>query len=250
MILRSVIRHVRDQNWFAVGLDFLIVVVGVFIGIQVANWNDERSERSRESGILDELAADLCTDLGEIEQTLRPTRFRFAAQATVLQRALDWQLPDMRPGLDGERPFPHPERIEIESATQALFALAAYSTFDPERAAYDGLVSSNDILLIQDKSLVDALQQHFSRVSGFNDTENNLYRGTINRLMETLERNGLGTLEAIDWPTLNDTIRSDPALQGVLKSAVYEAALQHRILVALTTETRELLKRLGRDECP
>ena len=46
MILRSVMGHVRDQNWFAVGIDFLIVIVGVFIGIQVANWNAERMERS------------------------------------------------------------------------------------------------------------------------------------------------------------------------------------------------------------
>ena len=40
MILSSVVKHVREQNWFAVGVDFLIVVVGVFIGIQVSNWNE------------------------------------------------------------------------------------------------------------------------------------------------------------------------------------------------------------------
>jgi hypothetical protein len=37
MILRSVTKHVKEQNWFAVGLDLLIVVFGVFIGPQVAN---------------------------------------------------------------------------------------------------------------------------------------------------------------------------------------------------------------------
>ncbi len=40
MRLRRVTEHVKAQNWFAVGLDFVIVVVGVFIGIQVANWNE------------------------------------------------------------------------------------------------------------------------------------------------------------------------------------------------------------------
>ena len=45
MILRRVIEHVRAQNWTAVALDFVIVVVGVFIGIQVANWNDVQSDR-------------------------------------------------------------------------------------------------------------------------------------------------------------------------------------------------------------
>ncbi|MEO0694618.1 MAG: hypothetical protein AAFY84_00835 [Pseudomonadota bacterium] len=45
MILRRITKHVKDQNWFAVALDFCIVVFGVVIGIQVANWNEERSDR-------------------------------------------------------------------------------------------------------------------------------------------------------------------------------------------------------------
>jgi len=55
MILRSITKHVRDQNWFAVFLDFLIVIVGVFIGIQVANWNDERRDSAAEVALLDRL---------------------------------------------------------------------------------------------------------------------------------------------------------------------------------------------------
>lgn len=49
MLLRRITKHVKDQNWTAVGIDFFIVVVGVFIGIQVANWNDERGERALEA---------------------------------------------------------------------------------------------------------------------------------------------------------------------------------------------------------
>lgn len=55
MILRSVMKHVRDQNCFAVWLDFLIVIIGVLIGIQVANWNDARAHRERECRLLAEL---------------------------------------------------------------------------------------------------------------------------------------------------------------------------------------------------
>ena len=39
MLLRRFIEHVRKQEWTAIAIDFVIVVVGVFIGIQVANWN-------------------------------------------------------------------------------------------------------------------------------------------------------------------------------------------------------------------
>jgi len=45
MILRRITEHVKAQNWFAVFLDFLIVVIGVFIGLQVSNWNDAQSDK-------------------------------------------------------------------------------------------------------------------------------------------------------------------------------------------------------------
>ena len=47
MRLRRVIEHVRDQNWTAVGIDFFIVIVGVFVGIQVSDWNEDRETRQR-----------------------------------------------------------------------------------------------------------------------------------------------------------------------------------------------------------
>ncbi len=55
MILRRIAEHVKAQNWFAVALDFLIVVIGVFIGIQVSNWNAARAERVDERELLGRL---------------------------------------------------------------------------------------------------------------------------------------------------------------------------------------------------
>ena len=42
MILRRIREHVGTHNWFAVGIDLVIVVLGVFLGTQVSNWNAER----------------------------------------------------------------------------------------------------------------------------------------------------------------------------------------------------------------
>lgn len=42
MKLRRLTLNVKEQNWLAVVLDFLIVILGVFLGLQVNNWNDER----------------------------------------------------------------------------------------------------------------------------------------------------------------------------------------------------------------
>lgn len=70
MILRSVMKHVRDQNWLAVGLDFFIVVVGVFIGIQVSNWNEDNIQRNQESVYLRLLEADVLSSRELAQSTL------------------------------------------------------------------------------------------------------------------------------------------------------------------------------------
>jgi len=59
MLLRRITKHVSDQNWFAVFLDFVIVVVGVFIGIQVANWNEERKTAIQDKQLIVRLINDL-----------------------------------------------------------------------------------------------------------------------------------------------------------------------------------------------
>lgn len=63
MLLRRVIEHVKTRNWTAVVLDFLIVVIGVFIGIQVSNWNDARSDKVREREYYDQIVKDLRADV-------------------------------------------------------------------------------------------------------------------------------------------------------------------------------------------
>jgi len=70
MLLRRVTLHIQEQNWFAVFIDFLIVVVGVFIGIQVANWNTERLENQNEEALLISLTEDFSAHAIELERRL------------------------------------------------------------------------------------------------------------------------------------------------------------------------------------
>lgn len=63
MLLRRLMQHVRDQNWFAVALDFVIVVVGVIIGFQVTAWNENRDDEARARGYLERIHADLERDM-------------------------------------------------------------------------------------------------------------------------------------------------------------------------------------------
>ncbi len=59
MLLRRVTQHIKDQNWFAVFVDFFIVVVGVFIGIQVNNWNESRKDKTASYEYIQRLKSDV-----------------------------------------------------------------------------------------------------------------------------------------------------------------------------------------------
>ncbi len=70
MLLRRVMKHVNAQNWFAVGIDFVIVVVGVVIGIEVANWNDVRNNKAGLTAALERLDIEVSQNIDMIEEVL------------------------------------------------------------------------------------------------------------------------------------------------------------------------------------
>ena len=67
MLLRSVTQHVREQNWTAICIDLVIVVVGVFIGIQVSNWNEERESRDSERAFVETVRDDIAQNIKDAQ---------------------------------------------------------------------------------------------------------------------------------------------------------------------------------------
>lgn len=58
MILRRFMKHVTDQDWFAVGLDVIVVIVGIFLGLQVQAWYEDQANRVLEREYLAKLHTD------------------------------------------------------------------------------------------------------------------------------------------------------------------------------------------------
>ena len=63
MILRRFSQALKDQNWTTILVEFVLLVAGVFLGIQAANWNETRRERALEA----EYIARLQRDFGAID---------------------------------------------------------------------------------------------------------------------------------------------------------------------------------------
>lgn len=64
MILRRLTTAFRKQDWFTVAVETLIVVFGVFIGLQVNNWNTARLDRVMEQQLFVRIK-------GEVEGAIR-----------------------------------------------------------------------------------------------------------------------------------------------------------------------------------
>lgn len=63
MILRRLSEAITEQNWFIVVIEVLVIVVGIFIGLQVDDWNETRKDRKDEQLFLKRLHGDIL--LGE-----------------------------------------------------------------------------------------------------------------------------------------------------------------------------------------
>ena len=88
MVIRRIREHVATHNWFAVAVDLAIVIIGVFIGIQVSNWNAARLERNQEHHYRERLIADLQSN----EADMRQRRFYYGQvqrHAAAALRALE-----------------------------------------------------------------------------------------------------------------------------------------------------------------
>ena len=66
MILKRIAEGIKNQDWFVVMIEVLIVVVGIFIGLQVDDWNDERKDRILEKDFLQRLSKDIEDDIIQI----------------------------------------------------------------------------------------------------------------------------------------------------------------------------------------
>lgn len=145
MILRSVMRHVRDQNWFAVFLDFLIVVVGVFLGIQVANWNDTRREKALERTHLENLRQDFSI-------SMRLLRVREQELISIIEA--------MRSLLDADPVDPPP----ADELNELFRSIQAMPTFNWASRTYDNLIGAGELRLIADPEIAEGLAAFDMRV--------------------------------------------------------------------------------------
>lgn len=134
-IRRRLLQSLKEQDWAAIAVEFVLLVLGVFLGIQVANWNAERETRQKSAIFTERLKADL---RGE-DWTYQ---FLIAYNREVLanaNRAVD--------ALEGKAPLPD------EALLIAAYRATQYRNRNQRGSTYDELISTGNIDLIRDRML-------------------------------------------------------------------------------------------------
>ena len=63
MILQKLASAIRRQDWFQVVIEVLIVIVGIFLGLQVQSWYDSQSAQQDERRVV---AHQECHQFGDV----------------------------------------------------------------------------------------------------------------------------------------------------------------------------------------
>ena len=137
MILRRLSQSLKEQNWTAIIIEFVLLVTGVFLGIQVSNWNAERATRQKSAIFTARLMTDLRVEAWAYQYLIEYQR---DVQANA-RRALD--------GFDGSQP------LSDEQLVIAAYRATQYESQDRHRATYDELVSTGTIGLITNQKMRD-----------------------------------------------------------------------------------------------
>ena len=74
MIYKRVAARLNAQDWVAIAIEVMIVIVGVFIGTWVANWNQERAAERDTKALLLQLGPEMLAQ----QQAINDTRKYFA----------------------------------------------------------------------------------------------------------------------------------------------------------------------------
>lgn len=146
MILRRFMRHVESQNWFAVGLDIVVVIFGVYIGIFLGELANERSIRTDVSDALEVVRVQLEEDLKVADRIIAYRAEKLKEPEQLLSVAAKGEIDKASFG------------VELARAFQRLF------TFFPKSSGYVAMKDRGYLARLDDPALLEALANLYDQV--------------------------------------------------------------------------------------
>ena len=130
--------------FYALG-EIILVVIGILIALQINNWNIDRQTRQKEQVYLEEIQTNLKQDSLKLQVVLDFNEKKAKMVEEMLQIFVD--------SLTNEERF----RIINKNANDFTF----YQVFDPVRIAFNNMLSAENIDLISNSELRQALSRYY-----------------------------------------------------------------------------------------
>lgn len=243
MLLRRITKHVKDQNWFAVLLDFLIVVIGVFVGLQVQTWSERQGDSSAEQRYLVELSDDLEMALREIDETIANAELRRAAGAYVFGSA---PPPDASATFEQmQKNFLNEDAAGAAPADYLPLIFSVARIVDKHGDAYAELVATGNISVFEDRSIVRVLSTYYSRYDEI-QTGDEMNWTQMTKTREILQTRGISMSLPIAPADFIARIQDDDELEAALQNVEGLASWQVKRLSNLRHETVNTLNLIER----
>lgn len=241
MILRRLAQNLKEQNWTAISIEFVLLVLGVFLGIQVANWNEARVERELIRGHLSEIAEDLRRHISMREDLEDSARLRIAAVDYVYQQAFGIRLPvelrlaKRRWTAPPVEPFP-PDQLNHLMGSANLVRISVRS-----RNGYESLMSSGRLGLLRNRDLALRIQQYYGNYDDLLDTQSNVFRPFRNDGAREQYALGVSVFDERPAAEIVALARENRGFATYLRSQREWAILHHNLLSDIDRQTTELL---------
>jgi len=255
MLLRRITTHVKEQNWTAVGLDFLIVVFGVFMGFQVANWNDARIEAQREQQVLLELLDDLRQDSLQLASASEAAQLTIDAANIVLEEAglepiTRVSFPVQNPQTNTDLLVTPPDALD-DSHAIAFWTNITTRYFPAQNdAALNALIATGSFSIVKDREIVRDLQRYKTYWTNVMASHDNTYRPFRNRTVFLGQKHGLSPFTDIDLDALVEIVSLDPEMQGAIRTTAEFAVFHRESLEGLRREAKILMERVEAASAP
>jgi hypothetical protein len=239
-----------------VAIDFVIVVLGVFIGIQLGNWNESRHEASLERDFLANIVIDLQADAENLQSGIDMADINARAAYYTLDRAgmgppATIALPvdaAFFPG--GQLGLAAPADMSDEDKRH-LWALSVVRMFPGQSStAFDTLMSTGRLDLVRDHDFVAKLQAYRAQWEDVEAAQNTTFRSFRNQAVFVGQKQGLSPFTEMPEEEFVALVRDTPELAGTLRTMMEFSVLHGQVLQSTRQTTLDLLHSLGAEEAP
>jgi len=240
MILARITRAIREQNWFAVCLEFVIVIAGVVIGFQVTGWAGERDQRAIERRHLVEISDDLDIEIAAYDELIDSALYRIAGVDLLIREATGVTLPNRLVLSTTTFEMPNLPEIDDERRGHILGHVNLVRISVGNRSGYDSLINSGNINLLRSNELSRAIQVYYSNHDNLTDTQA-IFREVRNEGVRLGYDLGLGGFDELPFEATVEVVSGSPAYQAYLRTARQWAVIHAALMGDQQAEAVALL---------